>query len=228
MNTSFLRHGVKTTSRRGLLYVRNTDGSPQTFKPWLGDLFSFLYDPIMEKSIFPKKFGADMNLHYEVLRNALDETHGHSVLELATGSGCAVDFLPPDNRYVGIDISPGLLQRARRGFRQTGFNDVTLVVTSADDLPFADEAFDLCLCIASLNFFGDPRPVLAEVQRVLKPAGRFICAVPVPERNIRGSVIRGELHTAEELQGMCLQSGLTYRELPVQNGALLYFEAMKV
>jgi len=228
LNLSLLRQDIETTSRHGLIYTRNPDGKPRTFTPWLGDLFSFLYDPIMEKSIFPKKFGADMSLHYEVLRSALKDTHNLSVLELASGTGCAVNFLPPDNNYVGIDISPGLLARARRNFRQSGFNDVTLVVASAADLPLANLAFDLCLCIASLNFFGDPRPVLREVERVLKPAGRFLCAVPVPERNLRGSVIRGELHTVEELENMCRESGLTYRELPVQNGALLYFEAMKV
>ena len=57
------------------------------------------------------------------------------MLELATGSGNAVNFLPNDNKYTGADISPGLLRKAVKRFRAAGFKDDEFYVTSADDLP---------------------------------------------------------------------------------------------
>jgi SAM-dependent methyltransferase len=165
--TSMLKKGTKVINKKGLNYVIGTDGKPLRFKPWLGDSFSFLYDFIMRKSIFPKKFGGDMDEHHDILREELKGVHGKHVLELATGSGSAVNFLMNDNRYTGTDVSPGLLKRAVNRFLAAGFKEAEFHVASADDLPFEDESFDVCTCILSLNFFDDLEKVLKEVNRVL-------------------------------------------------------------
>ena len=56
-----LKNGTKVISKKELHYVVEDGGNLLKFKPWLGDAFSFLYDVIMAKSIFPNKFGGDMN-----------------------------------------------------------------------------------------------------------------------------------------------------------------------
>jgi len=109
----------------------------------------------MKNSIFPKKFGGDINLHFEILSEELKDVHKKRVLELATGSGSAVIFLPNDNLYTGSDISPGLLRKAAKNFRSAGFTNAEFYVTSASDLPFDDNLFDIVLCILSQNFFDD-------------------------------------------------------------------------
>lgn len=221
-----LKNGIKVIEKKGLHYITQEDGRLMKFKPWLGDVFSFLYDFIMKNSIFPKKFGGDIIRHYEILSEELKGVHKRHVLELATGSGSAVNFLPNDNLYTGSDISPGLLHKAVKNFRNTGFKNAEFYVTCADSLPFDDNLFDIILCILSLNFFDDINKVLQEVKRVAVPAAVFICSVPVPDRNGLQSTIRGTLHSEKELAEICRENGFSFESIPVENGALLYFRVI--
>jgi SAM-dependent methyltransferase len=221
-----LKNGIKVINKKGLNYIVEDGGRVLMFKPWLGDAFSFLYDFIMKKSIFPKKFGGDMNQHYEILRKELQGVHEKRILELATGSGSAINFLPNDNQYTGTDISPGLLRKAVKLFKTAGFKNAELYVTSADALPFDDSLFDVVLCILSLNFFDDIKKVFKEIHRAAVTDAIFICSVPVPERNKLESTIRGTLYSEEDLKRICKENGFIYESIPVQNGALLYFRAI--
>jgi SAM-dependent methyltransferase len=221
-----LKSGIRVIKKKGLSYIAENEKSVKRFKPWLGDSFSFLYDFIMKSSIFPKKFDGDMSKHYEILSQELKDIHGKRVLELAAGSGSAINFLPNDNKYTGSDISPGLLRKALKSFRAAGFREVEFYVASSDVLPFDDNIFSICLCILSLNFFNDIKNVFQEIKRVLVPGGVFICSVPVPERNRLQSTIRGTLYSEEELAGICKEHGFRFESIPFENGALLYFRAI--
>lgn len=222
---NMLPSGIRVIKKQDLYYIAQSDNRINRFKPWLGDSFSFLYDFIMKRSIFPKKFGGDISKHYEILRQELQDVHGRCVLELATGSGSAVNFLANDNQYVGTDISSGLLKKAVKNFKAAGFQEAEFYVTGADDLPFNDNIFSVCLCILSLNFFNDVKKVFQEINRVLLPDGVFICSVPVPERNTLQSTIRGTLYSEAELARICQEHGFRFDRIPCQNGALLYFKA---
>jgi ubiquinone/menaquinone biosynthesis C-methylase UbiE len=165
--------------------------------------------------------------HYEILSNELKGVHEKRVLELATGTGSAVNFLPNDNQYTGSDISPGLLRKAVKNFKNAGFKNAEFYVTSSDDLPFNDNRFNIILCILSLNFFNNIKKVFQEIKRVAAPDAIFICSVPVPERNKAQSTIRGTLYSEEELVRICKEHGLRYETISFENGALLYFRAIK-
>ena len=223
-----LKQGITIKKKRGLNYIVTPDGRTRRYKPWLGDVFSFLYDFFMKNSIFPKKFGADMPLHFDILRRELEETHGKRVLELATGNGSAVNFLAADNSYTGTDISPGLLRAAIKNFARARFEKAEFYIVSADDLPFEDSSFDICLCILSLNFFDDLEKVVRETCRVLGSGGIFIASVPVPERNRLGASIRGMRHSGDDLRRIYEERGFVFASIPRENGALLYFRATGV
>ena len=210
-----------------LYYAVGSDNRLKRFKPWLGDSFSFLYDFIMSNSIFPKKFGGDIQKHYDTLTRELATIHGRQILELGTGSGSAVHFLNSDNQYTGTDVSPGLLKQAAKRFIKAGFPNPEFYVVSADDLPFEGGVFNICLCILSLNFIGSVEKILQEVSRVLLPGGLFVCSVPVPERNRLQSTIRGVLYSETELEKICQEYGLKFERISCENGALLYFKAIK-
>jgi SAM-dependent methyltransferase len=221
-----LKKEIKVFNRKGLHHIVDHKGSLLKFKPWLGDAFSFLYDFIMRRSIFPKKFGGDMNRHYEILSKELQDVHGKRVLELAAGTGSAVNFLPNDNPYTGTDISPGLLRKGIKSFGDAGFNHAEFYVTGAEDLPFDDNMFDVVLCILSLNFFNDIKAVFKELERVAAPGAVLICSVPVPERKKTKSTIRGILYSEKEWERICRENGFVYEAIPSENGTLLYFRAI--
>ena len=221
-----LKPDIQVIKKKGLYYTVEDGNRLIRFGPWLADSLSFLYDFIMSNSVFPKKFGGDIQKHYEVLNQELADIRGRQVLELATGSGSAVHFLNSDNQYAGTDISPGLLKKATKRFRKAGFPEPEFYVVSADDLPFENGTFDLCFCILSLNFFSNVETVLQEVRRVLVPGGVFVCSVPVPERNRLQSTIRGTLYSEAELEKMCQEHGFKFEPISCENGALLYFEAI--
>lgn len=222
-----IKESVRLVQKGGLVYETDAQGDIKKYKSWLGDAFAFLYDRIMEKNIFPKKFGAELALHNRVLAEALTDVHEKNVLELGTGSGAAVQWLAPDNRYTGVDVSPGLLKRAVKKFAGAGFDKTRFHIADVEDMPFNDHSFDLCLCILTLNFFDNAEAVLQEVFRLLKPGGRIVCSVPVPERNKKKRVIRGVLRSEEVLKQLFEDHQFLFRSFNVQNGAVLYFQAQK-
>lgn len=222
-----LKPGVRVRQKGALFYQIDGQGRPLRFQPWLGDAFACLYDFFMTRSVFPQKFNADIERHTAILKEALREAHGQQVLELGTGSGSAAEFLPPDNSYTGSDISPGLLRQAVKRFQEAGFMEAECYVASGNNLPFAKGSFGLALCLLSLNFIGNHQAVFEGVHALLRPGGNFLVSVPVPERAPQGSAIHGDLLSEVRLHKLCQKEGFAFEPLDAENGALLYFRAVK-
>ncbi|NLE44607.1 MAG: class I SAM-dependent methyltransferase [Chloroflexi bacterium] len=223
-----IKDGTRVINKKGLLYVAEEGDkqSPVKFKPWLGDSFSALYDFLMKRFVFPRQLDADQDRHYEILGNELKDVHNARVLELATGSGSVVRFLPTDNQYTGTDISPGLLRKAVKVLRRSGFQESACYVARAEDLPFADGCFDVLVCILALNFFCNADRAFEELARVGTAGAMFFGCVPVPERIQRGNAISGTLYSEHELAEICEANGFRFESIPHENGALLYFRAV--
>jgi SAM-dependent methyltransferase len=223
---SMLKENVNVIEKKGINYIK-IDTRVRKYQPWIGDLVNYFYDRIMEKSVFPKKFSGNIQLHYDILKKELEEVRGKKVLELATGSGNAVNFLNNNNEYSGIDISPGLLRKACQRFRDNGFQNAEFFLTGAEDLPFQDGMFDIVLCHLSLNFFGNAEKAIQESTRVSKDRAIFFSSVPISERKSNNATIRGKLFSREELKELFETFGWEFVSLPERNGALLYFKAEK-
>lgn len=95
------------------------------------------------------------------------------VLEVGVGTGKNLAYHRDEHQVVGIDLSPGMLSRARRRAEQSGAT-VELHEADVQALPFDDESFDAV--VASFVFCSVPDPVrgLREAQRVLKPGGKLV------------------------------------------------------
>jgi len=227
-NESRIKPGTKLVEKNHILYELNSNGKVKKYNTWLGDRFAFLYDIIMKKSVLPVKLDSDPNLHDEILKQELSSLHSMNVLELGTGTGCAVQWLDKGNHYSGVDVSPGLLRRAVKRFDKAGYKDPRFYIANVEDMPFQDSCFDVCLCILTLNFFRDIDAVVKQVRRVLRKAGLFFGCVPVPERNRRNSTIQGVLHSQSELGEIFKRNGFKFESRPVSNGALFYFRATRL
>jgi ubiquinone/menaquinone biosynthesis C-methylase UbiE len=115
------------------------------------------------------------------------------VLEIAIGTGLNLPFYPADVELTGIEISPAMLEIARRRAKSLGCQ-VKLVVGDAQALPFSDQSFDTVVCTIALCSIPDDRQAVAEVWRVLRPGGRFVALEHVRSPNI---IIRGLEHLLE-------------------------------
>ena len=217
---------ISIIKKRGINYLVEGNGKIKKFKPWLGDIFSFLYDRIMEKSIFPKLFNGDISKHFEILKREFKDIHDKEVLEIATGSGTISEVLPNDNKYVGIDISKGLLKKAYSRFKAKGFQNFELYNTSAEILPFDENTFDFAVCNLSLNFFDNIELLLHDLRRMLKTNSTFFCSVPIPERKPEKSKIRGTLYSEKELNEIFEKYDFDFESKPYENSAVLYFTAI--
>ena len=225
MDTKKQRESASIVEKKKIHYVLDKNGKPIKYKQWLGNVFSFLYDRMMENSVFPKKLSGSIHKHFEILKKELQNTHNKNILEIATGSGNAVKFINNDNSYTGTDISRGLLRLAEKNFSSYGFRNAEFYIASAESLPFKDRFFDVGICNLALNFFDDIECFISELKRVLKTSGVFICSVPVPERKSPKSKINGKLYSEKELSGFFSKHGFSFEALPHENGALLYFRA---
>ncbi|WP_304451963.1 class I SAM-dependent methyltransferase [Nocardiopsis sp. YSL2] len=94
------------------------------------------------------------------------------VLEVAIGTGRDLPYYPPGTDLTGVDLSPGMLSRARTRAESAGI-DATLVEGDAQDLPFGDGEFDSVVCALALCAIPDQRAALTEMWRVLRPGGRL-------------------------------------------------------
>jgi ubiquinone/menaquinone biosynthesis C-methylase UbiE len=219
------QESTRIIRKNKICYILDDNGKIKKFKPWLGDIFSFLYDSIMEKSVFPGKFKGSYAKHFDILKQQYQDIRGKKIIEIATGSGSTAYLLNKDNSYTGVDISRGLLVRAVKKFEKNNFSDAQFFVADACDLPFKDELFDVAICDLSLNFLGNIEYFLKEIIRVLKKDSVFYCSVPVPERANPKSAIHGNLYSENELKTLFEKSNFRFVPEPYKNGAVFYFAA---
>jgi ubiquinone/menaquinone biosynthesis C-methylase UbiE len=97
---------------------------------------------------------------------------GHNVLEVGIGTGRNMQFYPAGISITGIDITPGMLQRAQKLTGELRLSSrVELQLGDVQQLDFPDNNFESA--VATFVFCSVPDPVLGlrELKRVVKPGG---------------------------------------------------------
>lgn len=95
-------------------------------------------------------------------------------LDVATGGGhTALAFAPHVSHVTASDLTEEMLEQVRKQVAEKGLANVDTARADAEDLPFADAAFDLVTCRIAPHHFPDIPKFVAEVYRVLKAGGVF-------------------------------------------------------
>ena len=99
---------------------------------------------------------------------------GDRALDVACGPGLlARAFAPRVASYLGVDLTPAMVEKARRIASEAGLGNARFEVADATRLPFPEGSFDLVLTRLALHHMPDPAHALAEMARVLVPGGRL-------------------------------------------------------
>jgi ubiquinone/menaquinone biosynthesis C-methylase UbiE len=112
---------------------------------------------------------------------------GNALLEVGSGRGGGIAFLARTlgtSRAVGVDYSEQAVRLARRLNQAPG---LSYEVGDAEALPLADCSFDAVVNVESSHCYASMERFLAEVRRVLKPAGMFYWADMRPEGAIEAA-----------------------------------------
>ncbi|PQV63295.1 Methyltransferase domain-containing protein [Abditibacterium utsteinense] len=105
------------------------------------------------------------------------------VLDVATGTGNTAFAVSPHVAHViGLDVSPKMLDQARKSAERDGFTNVSFLEGAAEHLPFEAARFSLVISRHAPHHFHDVPAFLREVHRVLKPGGRFVLADQITPR----------------------------------------------
>ncbi len=98
-------------------------------------------------------------------------------VDVGTGTGRMLELVAPRAREaVGIDASRAMLAVARGRLARPEFGHVKLRLADAAALPLEDDCADLVSIHQVLHYLEDPRGVIAEAARVLRPGGRLLVA----------------------------------------------------
>src|SRR5436190_4507302 len=208
-----------------------------------GHPWSAVYDFFVERESLARvagrvAFGTDTSLLYDAIASIGNLPAGSSVLDIPTGGGVALRGIRQGQgiRYVAADISPDMLERARRVARERGVEDqVEFETADVERLPFGVGEFDRVISFAGLHCFPRPRVAVLEIARVLRDGGEFGGSVFLTGTGIRyvpgivagrAAGLMGPSGSRADLERWLRDAGLRNVHIEV-SGAIGYFRAAK-
>lgn len=103
---------------------------------------------------------------------------GETVIDLGSGAGIdcflAAQKVGPKGRVIGVDMTPEMIERARKNAKKAGHSNVEFRLGDIDALPAEDNSMDVVISNCVINLAPDKKKVFAEAYRVLKPGGRMM------------------------------------------------------
>jgi SAM-dependent methyltransferase len=79
----------------------------------------------------------------------------------------------PAGRVIGVDMTPEMIDLARRNAEKMGLANVTFHQAEIERLPLGNDSVDVVMSNCVINLSPDKAAVYGEIFRVLKPGGRL-------------------------------------------------------
>ena len=99
---------------------------------------------------------------------------GNSVLEVGVGTGINLGLYPRSCEIIGIDLSPGMLEKAQERIVRKGLRNCRVMAMDAAAMTFSDDSFDVVYAPYLISVVPDPVQVAREMSRVCKPGGQIV------------------------------------------------------
>lgn len=131
-----------------------------------------------------------IKLHYEkdeqernALVDSIEDKEISRVLDIGCGAGQdMLPFIEKKNAFcIGIDVGEELGKIGYSLAEKTGCGEnIAFARSMGEDLPFADESFDVILCRIAITLMNNQKAI-AEVSRILRPGGVFLLKTHSPQ-----------------------------------------------
>jgi arsenite methyltransferase len=122
--------------------------------------------------------GADLGLGCGAPVQHLALKAAETVLDLGSGGGIdaflAARAVGPEGRVIGVDMTPAMLERARKNAVKGGYTNVEFREGRLERMPVEDASIDAVTSNCVINLVPDKAAVFREIARVLKPGGRMV------------------------------------------------------
>ncbi len=142
----------------------------------------------------------------------------------------------PDRHYTGIDLTPKMIEKAS----EKKLSNTTFIVGDCENLPFDDNSFDVVICSMSMHHYPHPENFIRNVQRVLRPNGRFILRDMTAYKPVQWFINKVELpivnklgygdckiYNVDEVREMCERVGMKLEKGEHRKGMRLHCVARK-
>ena len=199
----------------------------------------YIERPLLARAVGALTWGTSFRGMFRSLASLRDLDAGLTVLDACCGAGLALRWLDPSavRRYIGVDISPAMLERAQRLAERRGFENAELQLADVEAIPLPDAAADVALLYNALHAVPDPQAAATEVARCVRSHGRLIGTMAVRGRGRRADRIIeresakehgliGPGGTAADLERWLGKAGFTDVELSF-DGTLAVFDAQR-
>ena len=190
---------------------------------------------------YERFWAAQLRPAQDLLLSLADVQSGERVLDVACGTGLvslrAASAAGPGGQVVGVDISEGMVERAREEAARQGVRHATFQRMDAETLDVPDAQFGLAICALGLMYVPDPVAALREMHRAVAPGGRAVAAVwgartrcgwaeifPIVESRVHSDVcpMFFRLGTGDALMRAFLDAGFTNTRMERISTVLAY------
>jgi len=126
-------------------------------------------------SIYDVVFGGISSVSRNRAVATVNRLPGQDVLEVGVGTGLALPRYTRDKRITGIDLSTEMLDQARKRVVDLKLGNIeALREMDAEATDFPDASFDIAAAMFVASVVPNPRRLLAEMRRVVRPGGTIL------------------------------------------------------
>jgi len=156
-----------------------------------------------------------------ILLSMIEMNEGLRMLDMGCGTGWALgqaaSRLHDNGCLYGVDIAPGMINKAAENFRDR--NNFHFVVASSENVPLESDFFDVIICTNSFHHYLHPQKSMNEISRLLRKGGKIHIVDPTADNllvKLADWILKifepahVKIHSTVEFIEMMKAAGLTY------------------
>ena len=122
-------------------------------------------------SFYDLTFGQVFRPGQKAIIKKMDCVESDNVLEIGIGTGSSLQYYPKETKVVGIDISPDMLEVAKKRIVKDKIHNKHILLMNGERLSFPDNSFDKVVGMNVVSVTQNPQVLVEEMKRVCKNDG---------------------------------------------------------